>query len=66
MAAESEHGEGDEGFGSVEPERGAGEETDLGVGGFDEAVGETGVERVVDCCAVFDDLAGELDEGGHS
>ena len=66
VAAEGEEGEGDEGFGSVEAEGDAGEEPDLGVGGFDEAVGESGVEGVVDCLSVFGDLAGELDVGLHS
>ena len=66
MAAEGEEGEGDEGFGSVEAEGDAGEEPDLGVGGLDEAVGETGVEGVVDRLSVFDDLAGELDESRHA
>ena len=66
VAPEGEEGEGDEGFGSVEAEGDAGEEPDLGVGGLDEAVGETRVEGVVDRLSVFDDLAGEFDVGRHS
>ena len=54
VAAEGEHGEGDEGFGAVKPEGDAGEESDLGVGRFDEPVGEAGVERGIDGGAVFD------------
>ena len=52
MCSEGEHGEGDEGLVAVEPERDAGEESDLGVRGFDEALGEAGVERGVDRGAV--------------
>lgn len=40
MAAEGEHGEGDEGVGGLESERDAGEEADLGVHRFDASVGE--------------------------
>ena len=36
----------------MEAERDTGEESDLGVGGFDEALGEAGVERGVDPSAV--------------
>ena len=66
MAAEGEQCEGDQWFGSVEAERDAGEEPDLGVGRLDEGVGESGVECVIDRDTVFHDLAGEVGEGGHS
>ena len=36
VAAEGEHGQGDERFGGVEAERDAGQHPDLGVGGFDQ------------------------------
>ena len=35
VAAEGEHCEGDEGLGTVEPERDSGEQADLGICGFD-------------------------------
>ena len=40
VVAEGEHREGDEWFVAVEPERDPGEQSDLGVGGFDEALGQ--------------------------
>ncbi len=63
---EGEHGERDEWLVAVEPERDAGEQTDLGVGGFDEALGEAGVERIVDCGAVGDDASLQFHECGHA
>ena len=63
MAAEGEHGQGDEGFGVAEAERDAGQEPDLGVGGLDQGVGQAVVEGGVDGFAVFDDPALQLDEG---
>ena len=35
---------------------------DLGVGGFDQSLGQAVVEGGVDGVAVFDDAAGQLDE----
>src|SRR5512144_649133 len=48
VAAEREHGEGDERFGFVESEGHAGEQSNLGVGGLDEPVGQVVVEGGVD------------------
>ena len=66
MCAEGEHGEGDEWLVAVEPERDAGEQSDLGVGGFDEALGEAAVERGVDGVAVGADAALEVHERGDA
>ncbi len=66
MAAEAEHGEGDEGFGAVEAEGDTGDETDLGVGGLDEGVGQVGVQSGVDGGPVFDDPSLEGHEGGDA
>jgi len=63
VAAEGEQGEGDEGLGAVEPERDPGEQPDLGVGRFDQALGETVVEVGVDGLTVSGGLLGEVDEG---
>ena len=49
---------------SVEPERDAGEESDLGVGGFDEPLREAGVKCDIDRCAVRADPALQLNERG--
>ena len=65
MAAESEHCEGDERLGAVEPERDPGEQPDFGVGGFDEALGETVVEVGVDRTTVFGDPLGVVDKRGE-
>ena len=65
MAAESEQGEGDERLGAVEPEGDPGEQPDLGVGRFDESLGETVFEVGVDRITVSADLSGEVDEGGE-
>ena len=62
VAAEGEQYEGDEGLGAVEPERDPGEQTDFGVGRFDESLGETVVEVGVDRLTVSGDLFGEVDE----
>ena len=64
MAAEGEECEGDEGFGSVESECDSGEEPDLGVGGFDESLGEAVLEVGVDRLTMFRDPLREMDEGG--
>ncbi len=61
MGAEAEHGEGDEGLWSVEPERNAGDEPDLVVGRFDQRVRQSAVEGGVDRCAVFDDASLQVD-----
>jgi len=66
VAAEGEHGEGDECLGGSEPEGDAGEESDLGVGRLDQSLGEPVFERGVDGGAVFDDAALQLDEGGDA
>ena len=62
VAAEGEHRQGDERFGGVEAERDAGQHPDLGVGGFDQPLGQAVVEGGVDRVAVFDDAVGEFDE----
>jgi len=62
VAAEGEECEGDEGFGSVESECDSGEEPDLGVGGFDESLGEAVFKVCVDGVAVVRDSLGEVDE----
>jgi hypothetical protein len=66
VCAEGEHRERDEGLVSVEAERDAGEEPDLGVGRFDQALGEAGVERSVDRWPVCGDLALEVHERGDA
>ena len=43
----------------------AGEQSDLGVGGFDESLVEVVVEVGVDGVAVSTDLLGEVNEGGE-
>jgi hypothetical protein len=50
----------------VEPERDAGEESNLGVGRFDEGVGQFVFQAGVDLGSVFHDAAGEIDEGGDA
>ena len=65
MATEGEDRERDEGLGPVEPEGDAGEEPDLGVGGFDQRVRQPRFEGGVDGGSVRDDAALELDEGGE-
>lgn len=62
-AAEGEHGEGDEGVGGFESEGHALQESDLRVGGLDEAVGEAVLEGRVDRGPVAADLLAEFDEG---
>src|SRR5687767_13877401 len=64
VAAEGEHCEGDEGVGAFEAVGDAGEESDLGVGRFDQPLGESVVEGSVDGPAVADDAALKFDEGG--
>ena len=66
VAAEREHGEGDERFGFVESEGHAGEQSNLGVGGLDEPVGQVVVERGVDGRPMLDDASLQLDEGGDA
>ena len=39
VAAEGEHGQGDQCLGGAESERDASQESDLGVGGFDQSLG---------------------------
>jgi hypothetical protein len=65
VAAEGEKGEGDQWFVSVEAERDAGEQSDLGVGRFDERVGEAVIEGGFDRGAVVGDLAVKIDECGE-
>ncbi len=65
VAAESEHCEGDEWLGTVKSERDPGEQPDLGVGRFDEALGETMFEVGVDRLTVSGDLSGEFDKRGE-
>ena len=57
MTAEAEHGEGDQCVWAGEAEGHAGDESDLGVDGFDEAVGEVVLDRGEDLGAVADDGA---------
>lgn len=57
MAAEGEHGQGDECFWGSESERDPGEQADFGVGRFDQPLGQPVFEGGVDGGAVFDDLA---------
>ena len=66
MAAEVEHGEGDEGFGGLEAEGDAGDESDLGVYGLDASVGQAVLDGGEDRGLVLDDAALELDEGGDA
>ncbi len=66
MAAEAEHGQGDDGFGGVEPERDADDEPDFGVHGFDEGVGQAVFDRGDDRVTVVHDALSELDELGQS
>ena len=63
MAAEGEHGQGDEGVWGSESEGDSGEQADFGVGRFDQPLGQAVFEGGVDGGAVFDDLAGQFDEG---
>ncbi len=71
MAAEAEHGEGDEGLGRFESEGDADDEFDFGihrylepVDGFDASVGEFVFDGGEDRGAVFDDAALEFHERG--
>jgi hypothetical protein len=66
VTAEAEHGQGDDGFGGVEAERDADDESDLGVHGLDEGVGQPVFDRGDDGVAVTHDALGNLDEGGQS
>jgi hypothetical protein len=66
VATEAEHGEGDQWFWAVEAEGDTGDEADLGVGGLDEGVGESGVQGGVDRGSVLDDAALQRDEGGDA
>jgi hypothetical protein len=62
VAAEGEHGQDDECLWGAESERYAGEQPDLGVGGFDQSLGEAVVEGGVDGFAVSHDASGQLNE----
>src|SRR5512144_1242758 len=66
VAAEREHGEGEERVGFVESEGHAGEQSNLGVGGLDEPVGQVVVEGGVYGRPMFDDASLQLDEGGDA
>ena len=61
VPAEGEHRQRDEGFGGAKSERNPGQQPDLGVDRFDEALGQAVVECGVDGLAVFDDAAGQRD-----
>ncbi len=52
-------------MGAVESVGDPGEQPDFGVGGFDEALGETVVEVGVDRITVFGDPLGEVDKRGE-
>src|SRR6202171_5805140 len=62
VAAEGEHGQGDQCLRGAESERNPVQEPDLGVGGFDQSLREAMIEGGVDGLAVAHDAAGELDE----
>ena len=62
MTAEAEHGHGDEGFSGLEAECHSGDESDLGVSGLDEPVGEVVLDRGEDPGAVFDDGSLQFDK----
>jgi hypothetical protein len=62
VAAEGEHGEGNECLRGAESERNPGQESDLGVGGFDQFLGEAVIQGGVDGIAVSDDAACQLHE----
>ena len=62
MTAEAEEGEGDQGLGGLEPEGDSGDQTDLGVGRLDQAVGQVVFDRGEDPVLVFDDALRELHE----
>ena len=62
VAAEGEHCEGDEGFGAVESEGDSREQADLGVGGFDQSLGEAVFKVRFDRFAMFRDPLCEVDE----
>jgi hypothetical protein len=62
VAAEGEHGWGDERVGGVESERDAGQEPDLGVGGFDQSLGQAVLEGGVNRVAVSNDAARHFDK----
>jgi len=62
VAAEGEECEGDEGLWAVESVGDSCEESDLGVGGFDESLGEAVFEVRFDRVAVFRDPFGGVYE----
>ncbi len=66
MAAEAEHGEGDEGVGGFESEGDAGDQSDSRIDRFDASVGESVFDRGEDRGAVFDDAALEFHERGYA
>lgn len=57
MTAEAEHGQADQCLGMFEAEGHPGDESDLGVHGFDPAVVQPMFDRGEDPVAVFDDPA---------
>ena len=65
MSAEAEHGEGDERVGRFEAEADSGDESDLGIYGFDAAVGEAVFDRGKDRGAVLDDRFLQFHERGN-
>jgi hypothetical protein len=64
VCAEGKHRKRDERLVAVEPERDAGQKSDLGVGRLDESLREAGVERGVDRLAVHDDATLDVHERG--
>ena len=62
-AAEVEHDEGDQGLGRVEPEGHAGEESDLGVSGLDQALRQPVLQAGLDGRADADHGLAELLDG---
>ena len=64
VAAEVEHGGGDECLGGVEAVGHAGDQSDLGVGGLDQPVGQVVFDRGEDFAFVCHDAFLEFDECG--
>jgi len=64
VAAQVEHGQGDECLGWAEAEGDAGAESDLRVHRLDASIGQAVLDRSEDRGLVFDDPALEFDEGG--
>lgn len=66
MATEGEHGQGDQGFEAFEAIGHAGQDADLGIGGFDEPVREPRAPTGLDGFALGADTLAEADEPGDA